>query len=161
MRCYSEEHDALVRVAYALIVVWPVGSLVVFISLAARSRQRLLRRTPDAFTRSTRFLHAQFKADAWYWAAVELAHRELVTGWVLLLVTAERSFLRIVVGLLVSLCFFSLTLLVRPYQRIEDNILAASTQFVLVALFIGSILIRVYEDTARHDAPLLGRGFAS
>eukprot|EP00966_Prymnesium_polylepis_P133061 3075600-Prymnesium_polylepis.1 len=94
MRCDSDEHGDLVNVALMLMAIWPVGAVVLFGSIGLRVRRRLLDHTPDAFTQATRFLHRDFRPEMWYWAAVELAHRELVTGFVLL-IPAENSFLRV------------------------------------------------------------------
>jgi len=65
-----------------------------------------------------------------------------------LLIPAEKSFLRAVVGLMVCLLTFSFTSTVQPYKRVEDNALATASQLLLVVLFIGAILIKAFEDTA-------------
>ena len=47
--------------AYILMVIWPVGSLVLFLALTLCARRRLLEGKTDAFVRATSFLHADFK----------------------------------------------------------------------------------------------------
>jgi len=145
MRCESDEHGRLLNVALVLMAVWPVGAVLLFGGLGLRVRRRLLKHTPDAFTQATRFLHRDVRPEMWYWAAFELAQREVLTGSVLL-VPAEKSFLRVVIGLLVSLASLMCTVAIRPYLRAEDNSLATATQLALVVLFIGCNWIKLFED---------------
>eukprot|EP00966_Prymnesium_polylepis_P328975 7384748-Prymnesium_polylepis.1 len=63
MRCESDEHGRLVNVALVLMAVWPVGAVFLFGGLGLRARRRLLKHTPDAFTRATRFLHRDFRPE--------------------------------------------------------------------------------------------------
>ena len=47
-----------------------------------------------------------------------------VSRWVLL-IGDEHSFLRLLVGVLVSFIFVMLLLVVRPYKQLSDNMLAS------------------------------------
>ena len=68
-------------------------------------------------------------------------YRNVLVGWALLIPT-EYTLLRIIFAML--LCIASLTLLlsVFPYQRPEDNLLAAGCQLVLLYGFIGAPITR-------------------
>ena len=163
MRCESDEHGRLINVALVLMAIWPVGAVLLFGGLGLRVRRRLLEHTPDAFTRATRFLHRDFRREMWFWAAVELAVREVLTGWVLL-VPADEGFRRVVIGLLVSLASLTCTVALRPYLRDEDNFLASVAQLVLVALFTCCSWIKVFEDVGERTTPAVARsvfGFES
>lgn len=81
-------------------------------------------------------------------------------GWVFLL-PAQKGVLRIVVGLLTSQASLLLAVAVLPYRRLEDNVLAVAGQFVLVMLFIGSILIKAFEDVSTEAALLGDKHFGS
>ena len=153
VRCNSDDHRSMAITAYVLMAVWPFGSVLLFFSLALRARARLLSHRYDSFLHATSFLHRDFKPQAWFWAALELLHREVITGWVLL-VPAEKSFIRIILGLLVSEAFLVLTIVTKPYKRVEDNALAVAAQLLQVVLFIGCILMKTFEDTAAEDPQL-------
>eukprot|EP00966_Prymnesium_polylepis_P244491 5655022-Prymnesium_polylepis.1 len=99
MRCYSDEHDALTALAYALIGLWPVGSVALFGGLVLLARARLRLHTADEFTHAIRFLHQDFTTECFYWSIVELVQRQVLVGWVLLVPT-DKTFLRIVAALL-------------------------------------------------------------
>ena len=187
IRCGSEEHQQVFAVAFLLMAIWPVGSIVVFAGLALRGRRRLLQHTPDSFVRAIRFLHADFKPQYCeslrpvrtcyclsvppkhlldqhsdiqlppatdFWASIELAQRSILTGWVLL-VHAEQSFLRLIVGLLTTQAMLVWTLISRPYRRVEDNVLAVAATLLLVLTYTCSILIKVHEDLS-EATELLG-----
>ena len=48
-------------------------------ALAARVRKRLLLRTPDAFTRSIRWIYSDYTVDAFYWATGAPVERKSIT----------------------------------------------------------------------------------
>jgi hypothetical protein len=40
----------------------------------------------------------------------------------------------------------------RPYRRAFDNVMAVGTQVLFVFIFIGGILVRLYEDIAKDTS---------
>jgi hypothetical protein len=105
------------------------------LGLALRARRRLLNNNPDRFVRATLFLHGDFKPEYYYWASVELVQRSILTGWVLL-VSADKSFLRLIVSFMTSLAVLVWTLIASPYRRGEDNLLAGASCLLLVLTYV-------------------------
>ena len=64
-------------------------------------------------------------------AEVELLRRTSLTGWVAL-IPEKHAFLRLVVGVLVSLSVLVLTLIRNPYKHNEDQLLAVTGHVMLV-----------------------------
>ena len=56
---------------------------------------------------------------------VETSRRILLTGWVAL-VLESRAYIRLVIGVLTSISTLLLTVLVRPYRHMEDQMLAVA-----------------------------------
>ena len=61
-----------------------------------------------------------------------------------------------------SLAVFSLTLIKRPYKTIEDQLLAVTSQLMLLLIFTGAGHVKAFEDTrigaaAFSDASLAER----
>ena len=83
-----------------------------------------------------------------------------LTGWVLLF-DESRSFVRILVGLMISVAIFTLTLIRRPYLHHEDRYLAISAQFLVVISFIGAITVKAYEDVDARGLQLGQEGEAA
>ena len=102
-------------------------------------------RVQTRLTEASRFLHKDYHIDHFYWELVELVRRTVLIGWVLLIPT-EKTFLRLVFGLLLSAAWLTLLLSVSPYKRPEDNVLAAGCQLTLVFAFIGAGYIRLFHE---------------
>ena len=58
--------------------------------------------------------------ECYYWAAIELGQRSILTGWLILL-PAERVFLRLVAALLISLAVLVWTMTSRPYRNASGS----------------------------------------
>ncbi|EOD36171.1 hypothetical protein EMIHUDRAFT_226764 [Emiliania huxleyi CCMP1516] len=137
IECGTEDHESITDVAIGLIVLWPVGSLVLFTSLLAACYKPLQAKTPNALTRATAFLHREYETTYFWWEAVELARKLVLTGFVLL-IPEENAFLRLVVATLVCSCYAVALAVVRPYKRVGDDVLAVATSLVLLLLFLGA-----------------------
>jgi hypothetical protein len=81
----------------------------------------------------------------------------------LILIPAERDFLRLLAALLTSLAMLVWTLTSRPYRRTEDNILATACILLLILTYFGALLIKTFEDFSATDKDLARRvlGFSS
>ncbi|KAL3930129.1 MAG: hypothetical protein SGPRY_001671 [Prymnesium sp.] len=154
IRCDSSSHHRISSLAYALVAIWPVGSMVLYSSLVLAARRRLLERRPDEFVASIKFLHADFKPEYYFWAAAELLHRSSLTGWVLL-IRAEHSMQRLMIAFFISLTMLLWTLLAQPYREIENNMVAVLSSLLLVLTYTLAFYIKVYEDIT-EGAALLG-----
>jgi len=137
VECGTEDHESITDLAIGFIVVWPVGSLVLFTALLAACYKPLQAKTPNAMTRATAFLHREYAKSWYWWEAVELARKLVLTGFVLL-IPEERAFLRLVVATLVCSCYAVALAVVRPYKRVGDDVLAVATSLVLLLLFLGA-----------------------
>ena len=127
VECGTGEHESITDLATGFIVLWPAGSLVLFTSLLAACYKPLQAKTPNALTRATAFLHREYEKTWYWWEAVELARKLVLTGFVLL-IPEERAFVRLVVATLICSCYAVALAVVRPYKRVEDNVLAVATR---------------------------------
>ena len=137
VECGTDDHESIKNLAIGFIVLWPVGSLVLFTSLLAACYKPLQAKSPNALTRATGFLHREYKKTWCWWEAVELARKLVLTGFVLL-IPEKNAFLRLMVATLVCSCYGFMLAAVRPYKRVEDNVLAVATSLVLLLLFLGT-----------------------
>ena len=93
-----------------------------------------------------------YKTDFFFWEVVELLRRNVLVGW-LLLFPSEKTFLRLVFALLLSISSLTLLLSTYPYARPEDNLLAAGCQLTLIFCFIGGGYVRLFEALSDYDVP--------
>ncbi|KAL3927816.1 MAG: hypothetical protein SGPRY_002660 [Prymnesium sp.] len=86
--------------------------------------------------------------------------RTTLTGW-LLLVDSELSFIRLLAAQIVSIAFLIVLLALKPYKRKFDYTMAAGCQILFVCVFIGGIIVRLYEDIATdtNGSPALAYRF--
>ena len=139
------EHDTITSIARVLVFVWPVGMAVLFAGslLPCRSSLHANSRTP--LVDATKFLHRDYRVDYFYWELVELVRRTILVGWVLLIPT-DKTFLRLVMALLLSITLLTVLNSISPYKRPEDNVLAAGCQLTLIFCLIGVTYIRIYNE---------------
>ena len=119
--------------------------LVLNTVLLLAARRSILDGTSSSLVAATAFLHRDYHPECFYWELIELVRRTFLTGWVLLF-DETSSFVRILVGLMVSVAMLMLVVIRRPYQHYEDHYLAVSAQFMIVISFIGAMVVKVYED---------------
>ena len=89
-----------------------------------------------------------------FWASFDLAQRSILTGGILV-IPADRGFLRLVIALLISQGMLMLTLIARPYRRGSSNALAAGQTFLLVLTYACGTCIKAFEDMAAATSPEL------
>ena len=168
----SPEHSAVVSVAWPFVAVWPIGCVVGYACLLIPCRFMLLDgQQSSPLLRATAFLHRDYKPSFYWcvgtppcakpslltcagrsgdrrWEVAALLQRTILTGW-LLLVDSELRFLRLLAGLIVTISFLVLLLVCAPYKSKSDYGVAAGVQVLLVGIFIGGIVVRLYEDISR------------
>ena len=155
VECGTDKHESITGLAIGFIVLWPAGSLVLFTSLLIACSKPLRAKSPNALTKATAFLHREYKKTWYWWEAVELARKLVLTGFVLL-IPEERAFVRLVVATLVCSFYAVVLAVVRPYKRVEDNVLAVATGLVLLLLFLATnwttIFLGIEERSSVEDA---------
>ena len=61
IECDSDAHKPIQHLAYYLIAIWPLGSLLLYGSLLIPCYKPLHAKTPTALTRATAFLHGEYE----------------------------------------------------------------------------------------------------
>ena len=143
VECGSDEHRSITNLAIFFIVVWPLGSLVLYSSLLAGCAKPLRATTQTALTRATGFLHREYTLTFYWWEALELARKLVLTGAVLL-IPEERAFVRLVVATLICSCYVALVGATQPFKRVEDDALAVASSLVLLLFFLGANWTTIY-----------------
>ncbi|EOD14550.1 hypothetical protein EMIHUDRAFT_196951 [Emiliania huxleyi CCMP1516] len=155
VECGTDDHGPIKNLAIGFVVVWPVGSLVLYSALLLACHKPLQAKTPNALTRATAFLHQEYELTYFWWEALELARKLVLTGFVLL-IPEEEGFRRLMVATVIC-CFYAVVLaVVRPYKRVEDDCLAVATSLVLLLFFLvanwTTIFLAIKERSGIDDA---------
>ncbi|KAL1498936.1 hypothetical protein AB1Y20_013457 [Prymnesium parvum] len=148
----SDEYNQILGTAWALIAVWPIGMVALYAALLLPCHALIAHDKMDApLVRATSFLHRDYKADYFWWEIGSLVQRTVLTGW-LSLVHEDMRALRVISALLVSITFLIALLSIKPYKRSSDYMTAVCCQILLVCIFIGGVLVRIYEDIRKDPA---------
>ena len=75
----------------------------------------------------------------------------LTAGW-LILIDNKQRFIRLVAALIISIAYLSFLFGCAPYRKAMDWALAAGTQLLLVFVFIGGLVVRLFEDIANDTS---------
>ena len=117
--------------------------------------------------RATAPLSREFDLHSYYWEVLELIRRLLISGVLLAfpsyifrmtrLVFVQGCVCHLTVGRRVgwrwpqtSFLYLILLFMVRPFKRVDDTIVAAATNVLLVFVFLTSILVKVFDDIIDH-----------
>jgi len=153
VRCGDfDEHRRIVTTAWVFVVLWPIGMVITYFALLFPVRKLLLDgESVSPLLYATTFLHRDYKASYFWWEIFSLVQRTVLTGW-LLLIDTSLPFLRLLSALVISIFFLTALLVCVPYERILDFGLAVCAQLLLVCIFIGGILVRLYKDIANDPS---------
>jgi len=149
----EEEHKDITDLAIFLLFVWPFGSLVLFSLLLGMCYKAMQTNTPTDLSRAASFLHKEYEVGWYWWEALELLRKIVLTG-VVVLIPEERAFLRLVIATLICSCYAVGLAVATPFKRIEDDMLAVATNLVLLIVFLGAgwtTLFNVIEEQLSHE----------
>ena len=114
--CYdSTAHTHIVAFAAVLIFLWPIGMPASYALLVTRARGAIMERRPSTLSEACSFLHAEYKPEYFYWEALDLTRRIVLTG-ALLMVRDKYITLRLIAALLMSLVWLTLLFSTYPYS---------------------------------------------
>jgi len=142
----SPEHFSILTVAWPMVALWPIGSVVMYTALLIPIRSMLIdEKGSTPLLTATTFLHRDYKPIYYWWEVAALIQRTILTGW-LRLVKSELKFLRLLSALIITIGFLVALLVCQPYRRRFDQMMAASCQIVFICTFLGGMLVLLFED---------------
>ena len=110
---YPEEYKTIKTIAYASLLLWPIGMPLIYIVVLFPIRAMLRQRKQTRWVKATEFLHQDYKPARFWWEIVTLTQRLVLSGFVLL-IPVEADSWRIFLGLLTAIGYLSLIQLVQP-----------------------------------------------
>ena len=95
------------------------------------------------------------RSQYFYWEALDLARRIVLTG-ALLVIRESAVTMRILVALLMSSLWLVLILSTVPFKQFEFDVLSVISSFVLSNIYLGSLLIKLHGDFQANFAVFVG-----
>jgi len=142
IECYTPDHDEAKALAWAAIIVYPIGLLMLNGGLLFAARRAIRCNDPTTLSCATAFLHRDYDKDFFWWELVEMLRRFVLVG---LLVLAQGSIMQIIMGTLLAAAFLLFQVQASPYVVLADDFLASACSFALVAVFVLSYAFKSYE----------------
>jgi hypothetical protein len=144
LECDSPDAARLRAAAVAVLVVWPLGSIVGLAALLGAIRGAIARRTPSGLSSASKHLWSGFRLSRCWWLLVEHCRRLVLTG-VLLLFPERMAFVRLILALFFCLSFLVLQPMLEPYARKDVAALSMAEQVVTFVLILGYSFIYLFE----------------
>jgi len=140
--CYSEaissaESSALVAAAWLAITLYALGVPLLYAVLLLGQRK--------ALDKALGFLTKDYTPHARWWELVEVARKLLFTGFLALV--DPGSLTQMYLAVTCSLLSLVLQLLVRPYRRASDNLLAMLSEMALAFTLLGTLGLNASRDS--------------
>eukprot|EP00966_Prymnesium_polylepis_P334388 7389761-Prymnesium_polylepis.2 len=83
-------------------------------------------------------MRGRYRPEVYYWEAVSLGQRLLLTGYACL-IPNSLGVVRTIIGLFVSVIFSSLMIVVQPYRRFDLNSLATASSLIQTCGFFAAV----------------------
>ena len=139
VECWSGAHTPTIVIAAVFIVLWPVALPVLYALLLFRCRNPILSHQPSRLSHAIRFLWSEYNNANYWYEMVALAQRLVLTNFVILINVdsgGSDKLLRLITGLLVALVGLMVQLVLKPFRRRSDDVLAAVIQLMLILVFM-------------------------
>ena len=156
VRCEGIEYDRIRESAAGLIVLWPIGVPLLFISLLILARRAIEQRLPSRLSAAVSFLHAEYKPEYFFFELIELGRKLFLMGFVLL-VPDDHALLRLVAALVVTNGYVVMLLYAAPYRERWTALLAVATNVTLSFTLLAALLVKVHAELpAQYAKDLFG-----
>ena len=166
LNCDTDEYDAVMNLAWAAIVLYPLAIPLVCLVLLLSTRKAILTEQPTPLSRALAFLHQDYEPSMFWWEIVEIAkkarhaHMDLPriltfqqlpfcnAPWQLFLVgfcvlILPGSTMQLIFGFGFSLVLLLMTAITEPYTSRSNDYFALLCNFCLVALMFFSLVLKV------------------
>lgn len=142
IECHSDAWDGLQQTAVLLIFVWPLAMPLLFFTLLWYARAAIRKGKPHF----TDILTSEYRVEFWWWECLDLLRRLSLNGLLIALFQDEQlATLRLILATLIALVFFCLQIVLQPYNRPSDNVLAVTAACFLYVGFFAALLVRVHN----------------
>jgi len=132
--CGSDKHRAAKALAYVAMATYSVGLPVLYAVLLYTARHAIRGETESTvLSRSIAFLYTEYETSVYFWEIVEMLRRLLLVG---VMVLFQGNMMQLTVGTLLAAVFFLFQMQANPYKANADDLLAATSSFCLVVVFL-------------------------
>ena len=116
--------DKVVPLAWAAVVIYPVGLIVLNASLLFCARKAIQKNEVTELSTAIRFLHKEYEQHVFWWELVEMARRFLLVGLYVIWPFAQGTIMQVAMASLTAVIFLAVQLQAAPFVQQLDDYLA-------------------------------------
>jgi hypothetical protein len=164
--CSTSAHERAESIAWVMILLFSIGLPVMYQALLYPHRHRLASSisheassaagAPASF-RALSFLYADYKPRFYWWEAVEIVRKLLLTG--ALVQFQKGSLIQIVTAMVIIVVHMLMLANFKPYKNAKHGAIALCVYSVLLAIFFGALLLSA--KAALPDSHVLQKGIST
>ena len=154
LSCDGAEYSRTLYVAYILMGLWPVGVPLLYMAILFRCRASLAprlsglpRAAPTRLSVAAHFLYDDYRPEFFWWEPFEMVRKLTLTGF-LLLQGSEQG--RVLIALMLSLCWLTLHNVCMPYRRGEDNWMMLTLQVGQTVVYLTLMVLKTCEMSEEY-----------
>ena len=133
----TEEWNEIRGLAWAAIMIYAVGMIVLNGWLLFLAREAILANRPSALSAAISFLHEEYEPWAFWWELVEMTRRLVLVG--LMMNVSRGTVMQLVIGNVFCTVYLCIQMQVSPFIDLGDDFLANSCSFALVIFFVRTL----------------------
>ena len=142
LRCDGDDHRAVVALAWATVLVYPVGLLLLTASLLGFHRNALLGHAPHTrLSAALRFTYGSYTADAFYWEIFEMGRRFTLVG--IAVIFSPGTIVQLSSATTLCVMYMVIEHQTAPYTNPADNFIGLASSFGLAMLFFACVLLKL------------------
>lgn len=145
LRCGDDTYNTYLPFSSVMIVLYPVGIPALFLTFLVRSRDRLNRAKTKA---ALGFLYEAYAGNMWWFEMVDIAHKLLISS-ILAFLPLD---LQLPGGMVVAGLYLVIIVVMKPYARWRDDVLAMLAQVEMLALMLAGLVMMRGGVNAEPDS---------
>jgi hypothetical protein len=156
LRCDGEDYAFYSTVAALGILVYPIGTPLLYFTLLYRNRHKLHATGPAVTSAACRkrfgFIYGRYEPEYYWWELVEMTRKLLLTGGILFL--APGSVAQLACALVIAAYFMAAHIKCQPYADDDDDNLQVPL-YALISMISSSLLSTPSDDDNLQSCSLI------
>merc|ERR1740130_1965614 len=141
IKCGSPEHDDAVGLASLAIVLYPVGIPLLYLLLLISARKAIKKERPTPLSSALSFLHRDFEARMYGWEIAEQFKKLFLVG--IMVRIQNDTIVQLGVAMVFTMIFMLVASIAAPFRKQENDYFAVTCNFLLTAVFLFCIMLKV------------------
>ena len=146
----SDQHQELTELSGVFLCIWAVGVPLMLAGLLIGAKHA---GSSSSLAQATSLLSREYDGHSFFWEVLEIVRRILLTALVLAIPSAQ-SMVRLLVAIIACFLYLVMLLVVRPFKRVDDTIVAIFSNVMLVFCFLTASIVKIFDEYRHRSSNL-------